>query len=178
MTKLYARPLSKGQIDSGIRVCFEYANRLRRIVSAIASIERGLAFSLACIRVEELSKILLLIEMISGRHDTTSWSRFWQKFRSHQAKWRAYGKWRFQSQGLTDKEATEELARVFQEWASAKNTGLYVEYDPSIGFVQPGLVPDFLASALKMGDELNKEIKSMLTDTRQVRMTKRPKRGS
>jgi AbiV family abortive infection protein len=163
MPKPYAGPLTHAQIDSGIDSCLTYAERLKRIVSTITGIERGLAFSLACIRVEELTKILLLMEMRSGHHDGESWSRFWKKFKEHRAKWREYGRWRFQQHGVTDEQTARELGEVFSAWAGAKNAGLFVEYDPTIGFIQPGLFPDFLESALRMGDEVVSEIRSMLS---------------
>jgi AbiV family abortive infection protein len=119
-------------------------------------------------RVEELTKILLLIEMHAGHDDRESWLRFWKKFRDHRAKWRAYGKWRFEQDGVTNEQTARELGEVFSAWAQEKNVGLYVEYDPNIGFIQPGLLPDFLASALKMGDKLNREIRSILSERRSV----------
>jgi len=101
--------------------------------------------------------------MRSGHHDRQSWSRFWKKFREHRAKWREYGRWRFQQDGVADEQTARELGEVFSAWAGAKNVSLYVEYDPTIGFIQPGLFPDFLESALRMGDEMASGIRSMLS---------------
>ncbi len=160
MTKRYDGPLSHAQIDSGIESCLNHAERLRRIIEKATSAERGLGIVLACIRVEELTKILMLIEMRSGHPDQGRWSRFWKDFRDHRAKWQRYGKWRFQD--LTDEQMALELGKVFSGWASTKNAGLYVDYEPSIGFVEPGLLPNFIESALKMGDELDEQLRSML----------------
>jgi hypothetical protein len=82
-----------------------------------------LAFSFACIRVEELTKILLLMEMRSGHHDRESWSRFWKKFREHRAKWSEYRQWRFQQDGVTDEQTARELGEVFSAWVRALMAG-------------------------------------------------------
>ena len=156
--------LTTGQLDSGIDSCLRYAQRLKRVVSAISGVERGLAFSLACIRIEELAKILLLTEMRSGEHDEASWKQFWRKFRSHKEKWRGYGRWRFQQDGVPDAQTAWELGEAFLGWERAKNPGLYVEYDPTIGFIEPGLLPNFLELVLRMGDELDDKIRSTLQE--------------
>src|SRR6267378_2521411 len=109
MTQKYTDELSPAQIDQGILACAEHAKRLKRILSEIASVERGLAFSLACIRVEELSKVLLLIEMRSRKHDSDSWKRFWRRFRDHKEKWAEYGRSRFKD--FPDEQTAKELGK-------------------------------------------------------------------
>jgi AbiV family abortive infection protein len=151
--------LSKEQIDHGIKACLAYAAKLGRTLKSVAAIERGLAFSLACIRVEELSKALLLSDMRSLDSETADWGRFWSDFRSHNAKWCRFGKWRFGRDDGIDNRTACELGEAYSGWSTAKNTGLYVEFDPSIGFIQPGLLPTFFETAVKMGDELEAELR-------------------
>ena len=139
MAQKYIGELSPTQIDQGILACAEHAKRLKRILTEIASVERGLAFSLACIRVEELSKVLLLIEMGSGKHDSDAWKRFWRRFRDHREKWEEYGYSRFKD--VPDEQPAKELGKGFSSWAGAKNFGLYVDFANGIGFRSPSIFP-------------------------------------
>jgi AbiV family abortive infection protein len=167
MSKNYTGALSEAQIEQGIRACLAHAKALKRVLLDVAPNERGLAFSLACIRVEELAKGLLLIQMRTGDHDDAAWGRFWKRFRDHKQKWQEYGesqfKHIFKKSGVADDEQAKELGKGFSAWAGAKNSGLYVDFTPSIGFRSPSIFPEsLLQMTLRMGDVLARDIRAQI----------------
>ncbi len=73
---LFSGSLSDPQIDRGIKACLRHAVKLKQVISEIRSLDRGVAYSLACIRVEELAKIQMLREMRSRPEDCRDWQGF------------------------------------------------------------------------------------------------------
>ena len=70
-----------------------------------------------------------------------------------------YGRSRFKD--FPDEQTAKELGKRFASWASAKNSGLYVDFADGVGFRSPATFPESLLQvALKMGDELARDIRS------------------
>lgn len=148
-------PLDDRTLRQGVDVCLNYAKRLTSVIELLADREPGLSFSLACIRVEELGKALLLAEMRQSKNGEDEWKSFWHDFRNHSAKWRKYWGPIFQQFDL-------EIEKN-PPWSSAKNDGLYVEYHLGVGlFSDPQVVPaGFLPLVLQMGEDLERRVENI-----------------
>jgi AbiV family abortive infection protein len=60
------------------------------LVLQLKSTDKGVASALACIRLEELAKAFLLLELRAQDGHTDK--QFWDTFRSHKGKWRSHFK--------------------------------------------------------------------------------------
>jgi AbiV family abortive infection protein len=144
-------------------------------VLQLKSTDKGVASALACIRLEELAKAFLLVELrAQGGHTD---KQFWKTFRSHDGKWRSHFKTRFEKllrtslfkegenedEKKAQKEAKKDFEKLIKWWATLKNQGLYVDYYPKLGFATPRTAmvsAHYVPFLLKMGDGLQLKLKS------------------
>src|SRR3989442_2589930 len=84
----YSDPLTIDQTVQGVTAAIENADQL--IDDAKLLLKNGRyarAFSLAVLAEEETAKVLLLIGSLTTTRRPQGWSKFWKRFRSHNAKY-------------------------------------------------------------------------------------------
>ena len=146
------QPLNNDQIVLGIYLSFRNSNELFEDAELLKRHKRyARALSLAILSLEELSKVILLIELLfNSKKDDLKWKKWWRAFTSHQFKQLTWGTYKEYSKEKLCLTYKDNYPTDFQPLLEKfKELGFYVSFvGKPLGnkFIEPN---DFVKNNLK-----------------------------